>query len=542
MSKRIADSQITRETFGNEFESNEATGKPTVASESTLRSRKIAMPKRSANGSSGGAFKNLFSFNKGNSAAKENTETAQSEQNAKIEAVNLQFRDKVVEATKVDPFVDLRPIFEKYKTYMLDISSATPSASAASVESSAHVAAASSDADSESDHEVKVEGPKFVVDKKPTTTGSVFSFGPKKKEVKDSDSESDVEIKGPVFKFDGNVSSDVFKLKKEEDKPAAPATKPTFSFSTGNSEKKAVDEKKNEAVPSFSFGAMGKKDDAPKPAFTFTAPSEKNNEGKSSFAFPGPAEKKNEQKTAFAATAGEKKDTKPSFTFGTSTTENTKPPSFSFGITPKPETSKPPFSFGANPPSFSFGTKKADGDDSKPASNFKFSLPFAQNSATLNTTEKQAESKAPNKVEDHAAEAKESNEEEHAAEPQSNLNMTNGEENEDALFSERAKLMIFDSESQSYKTKGLGELKVLQSKDDKSKVRILCRSEGMGHILLNTNIVKTFTYEPLGPENDDLIKCPVITEGKLETFVIRVKQKADGRKLVNTIASVQDSM
>lgn len=65
----------------------------------------------------------------------------------------------------------------------------------------------------------------------------------------------------------------------------------------------------------------------------------------------------------------------------------------------------------------------------------------------------------------------------------------------------------------------------------------------MGHILLNTSVVKSFTYAPLDQNNENLVKCPVVnSEGKLDTFIIKVKQKADGRKLVQSIKDAQESM
>uniref|UniRef100_UPI0001E070FC ABR034Wp n=1 Tax=Eremothecium gossypii TaxID=33169 RepID=UPI0001E070FC len=122
------------------------------------------------------------------------------------------------------------------------------------------------------------------------------------------------------------------------------------------------------------------------------------------------------------------------------------------------------------------------------------------------------------------------------------MSLTNGEENEEVLFCEKAKLLIFDSDTKGYTSRGVGELKLLRKKDDKGKVRVLMRSEGMGHVLLNTSVVKSFKYQPIDADNENLIKWPIITDGKLETFIIKVKQKADGRRLVGAVADAQQAM
>ncbi|GAV51957.1 hypothetical protein ZYGR_0AF04290 [Zygosaccharomyces rouxii] len=604
MAKRIADSQITRETFreegsGSDNENGSSSTNHGVASASVMSKRKIAMPKRKTAG--GFSFQpkpsNVDSNNNKPSAESRmsnafnifkqtqpnDTGTGDNDTNAKLKALNVQFKDKVVEVVNKDSFVDLRPALDKYRKYIEPLKSEKTSAPpvAKPIENDKKEDATSS---SEDEEEVKVEGPKFTLQAKPTTSNSVFSFGAKREEPKrrsESDSEDEVEVKGPQFTFSGEVKSDIFKLNKpaeeKKENPTSPVNpfqqknpessleKPAFSF--GN---KDADTPK----PVFNFGQTNSQEEPPKkPAFTFGQPkTEAEQPKKPTFIFGQPkADDEQAKKPTFnfnfkpstsASDSSEKSDNKPSFPFKfgqekpSQDSETEKPkPIFSFGNSAptanndKKTDAKPAFSFGSTnsstAPSFSFSalnnTNNNDnngtnttGSNSAPSGGFKFSLPFnqkpasqASSSPSLSAPPQQGESKL----------------EENKEEPSKPIEMQNGEENENALFSQRSKLMIFNSETKAYDSKGVGELKLLQNKEDKSKVRLLCRSDGMGNILLNTSLVKSFTYSPLTPESDNLIKVPVVeAQGKLVTYVAKFKQKSDGRLLVKSVEDVKRDM
>ena len=661
MSKRFAGSQMTREGLENGHSNNVSDDetpfdKPAVASESVMSTRKIAMPKRKMGGFTAGDKPNMFKV------IKDDKKPQGTDLNEKLTALNVQFKNKINSTLESDPVADISFLFDKYKTYSQQLRSeaktngaanAPPTSSFTFGTTSANVekpknpfafakpsAAPSfalpsevtkptttvteerlqdkkeqieinSDSDSEEEKPaVNVEGPKFVLAKKPTTSDPPFSFGGNKRKEPDSDSDSEIEIKGPQFTFNGTVSSSAFTLPKndasrtEESEPAEKPTdnkpasifgnssqsKPTFppsasapsieknegskpalpafgsnkadngnssspfSFSFSNNEDlaKESENKKEEAKPASTFGTFSAP--APsadsKPSFSFSAPvqrtaTENKDSSKPSFTF-GAMGKENSNDEA----------KKPSFTFGTSTTsekpaESSKP-SFTFGKastgstpftfgkqeTDKKDEKKPTFTFGATAastvPAFSFGANKSE--EAPPqgeSSGFKFSLPFASSAPTSDKdTAKEVSEK---NSEDASAEAQE--------EPSKTLNLSNGEENENLLFSQRAKLMIFNTETKAYDSRGVGELKVLQNKEDNTKARILCRSDGMGHILLNTSIIKSFSYEALDPNNENLVKCPAIkAEGGLDTYVVKEKQKADGRKLVQAIKDAQSPM
>lgn len=664
MSKRLADSQITRETFREDSDDsdNASANGPKLATDAVMRNRRIAKPRKkmasfgntiSKTSSDESSTANAFSFAKpttnvnagtpfkfGDSRANVNrTNTIplptsnNSDTNAKLKALNLQFNKRVTEIISNDPFVNLTSIFRKYEAYIKDIKSDqlpngaaslasgfnqatkkqehqdedqgqqpktpfsfTPKATINTSQKTTTTAAAATASDesesSEDEKEIKVEGPKFTISSKPTTEGSAFSFASKKKrEVADSDSESEVEIKGPQFKFSGTVSSDVFKLKEnakvgsalssnDSSKPAAKEQEkkpPAFSFSAPESAEKEEHSKSAvsfapgaakdaESKPSFSFsstpvGAEEKNTTTKKPVFAFGATSENSaQKTKPSFSFGSSGANTQPQegsKSAFGTSTdistdkGNNKNGKaPSFTFGTGSTNSTEKPSFKFGATENKNgpAATPAFSFGssttASAPAFSFG-KPADSSSkeqrSTSSNGFKFSLPFAQGGSTLDKDGSKDEK--PDEGSTAKPSVEETNGEEQTQEPSQPMSMSNGEEDEDVLFAKRAKLLIFNSETKGYDSRGLGELKVLQRKDDKSKVRILCRSDGMGHILLNTSVVKSFQYVPLDSDKENFVKCPVVnSEGKLDTYIIRVKQKSDGRQLCTAISNVQSSM
>lgn len=259
---------------------------------------------------------------------------------------------------------------------------------------------------------------------------------------------------------------------------------------------------------------------------------------------------------------------KPSFTFGKPAADKPKP-SFTFGAPGNASAAsgeaqkdgsgeKPkPFTFGASSspaaPSFSFGKPAAAAASKEPPSGgFKFSLPFSSNTSAPAAGQNASQSTEANGSEPAATEKAEAAPEtkpEAASEPKADTEqgqamvMSNGEEAENLLFSKRAKLMVINPETKAYESRGVGELKLLQNKDDKAKVRILCRSDGMGHILLNTKVVKSFQYTPADADKENFVKCPVVNaDGKLENYIIRVKQKADGRQLCKSISDAQESM
>ncbi|KAK5963145.1 nucleoporin NUP2 PWA37_004848 [Arxiozyma heterogenica] len=333
--------------------------------------------------------------------------------------------------------------------------------------------------------------------------------------------------KKPSFTFNQSIST----------------TKPTFSFGTND---KTTDSSKL----SFTFGQSSttssteNKEDDQKPSFTFDQSSITSNskndastDSKPSFTFGIP-------------TSNQKSETKPTFTFGNSTTSFNTPT-----ITTDQNTkNKPTFTFGINSsstpaPSFNF-SKTSTGLTNHATTlsgGFKFNLPFEQKTTPFTTqpTEKKETDKIESGATEQSTVEKEQGQNDTTTEQESStpIKLQNGEEDEINLFSQRVKLMIFNTETKSYDSRGVGEMKLLQNKEDKSKVRLLCRSDGMGNILLNTSIVKSFNYTPLTEDNENLVKTPTVgTDGKLTTYIVKFKQKADGRSFIKSIEDAKKGM
>uniref|UniRef100_A0A1A9WPQ8 E3 SUMO-protein ligase RanBP2 n=1 Tax=Glossina brevipalpis TaxID=37001 RepID=A0A1A9WPQ8_9MUSC len=76
------------------------------------------------------------------------------------------------------------------------------------------------------------------------------------------------------------------------------------------------------------------------------------------------------------------------------------------------------------------------------------------------------------------------------------VEVNTGEENEIVLFEHRAKLLRFDKKAGEWKEKGLGNIKLLQDKDDIHKLRLLMRREQVHKLCCNQRVYKdtAFTY------------------------------------------------
>ncbi|KAG7663725.1 uncharacterized protein J8A68_002734 [[Candida] subhashii] len=447
-----------------------------------------------------------------------------------------------------------------------------------------------SSSEEESEEEIKIQGPQFTLSTKPTVKSSPFTFDPKKlakkNEPDSDDSEDEIEIKGPTFQFNKAIKDDVFKLSADPAKPKIAFNvtstnteetkkddaKPGFSFGTGAPSTAAkptglfgsthAGEQKENKLP-FSFGTTTNGQDNKTPSFNFSAPATTTSdlkENKPALSFGG-------DKPAFNFASTEKKDDKPGFSFGNTT--NATKPSFSFNASASSE--KSGFSFGsaatkpsesATKPTFSFKPQenKQESTDSKPEQTkplFQFSFNPANqpqsetpkstfsfgtgSSITFGAAPKTASVAAAG--EEKEADDSKVEEEESGAEftpvarmPSEKMEaVSTGEEDEDLVFSKRAKLMEFDvtNTENPYINKGVGDLKILKNKET-GKSRILIRADGGLRILLNCLISKDITYSVTGP----LVRVPTIDPKdptKFVTYVLRVKTPADGEELLKAI-------
>lgn len=299
-----------------------------------------------------------------------------------------------------------------------------------------------SSSDSESDDEIKIEGPKFTLTLPPTTKNSVFTFGAKPKpeiEFSDSDSEDDIKVEGPKFTMASNPSTTKsffgnFKLSDNSNGFKFPVSASTESKESDSVKPSTLETAPTTAgeAPKFSFGAPAstpattEPEDKPKPftfgtttqaqpdtelkPFSFNTESVKTStDAPKPFSFGAPAATpaqpvadKPKPFTFGASALSSESEPKP-FTFGTSLTPaEDKPKPFAFGASTTSADSSKPFSFGApaaepeagiKPKPFTFGGSTLTSDDkAKPFSfnsgndsnqaAFSFSKPLE---STLNT-------------------------------------------------------------------------------------------------------------------------------------------------------------
>ena len=111
-----------------------------------------------------------------------------------------------------------------------------------------------------------------------------------------------------------------------------------------------------------------------------------------------------------------------------------------------------------------------------------------------------------------------------------------GEENEEVLFTVKAKAHGYDHEKKTWITKGLGPLRLLKHRDT-GNTRILMRQDPTGKVVLNSSLLKGLTYEKSSSKQ---VRVPIVNEeGKIERIVIKVAQDEDAQKLASILSEQQ---
>ncbi|XP_011183994.2 E3 SUMO-protein ligase RanBP2 [Zeugodacus cucurbitae] len=75
------------------------------------------------------------------------------------------------------------------------------------------------------------------------------------------------------------------------------------------------------------------------------------------------------------------------------------------------------------------------------------------------------------------------------------VEVSTGEENEIVLFEHRAKLLRFDKDAGEWKERGIGNMKLLQDKDDVNKVRLVMRREQIHKLCCNQRLYKNTAFK-----------------------------------------------
>ncbi|KAI5968028.1 hypothetical protein CANMA_002796 [Candida margitis] len=384
MAKRQATEQITREAFtGDASDDNEE--RPTQASSSVLAKRKILKPRGKLSEGNGSVKNSAFQMPSGSfqfnpqpttSTFPNNVHPKADDEANKIKALNENFINKISESNKANSIANFTPIAEKYISYYKEIQNGKHSQNATTIDIAQQKTDADkieddqSSSDSESDKkegakDVKVEGPKFTIAQKPTSSSSPFTFDPKKiakLNAKDSDeSEDDVPIQGPIFNFNKPIQDNVFKFKgssesksevdlsSKTDKGSSTSVKPTSQFSFGSNQSQATPVGSTSGT--FNFGA--------KPVETTNQADQKQDSTKS-FSFNNPSNQS-------SSTSGTFKFGSSQPAFGASSDK----PSTGFSFGAKPDQSSTPGLASSTGSAFSaFGTKPAGAASSSPALNF----------------------------------------------------------------------------------------------------------------------------------------------------------------------------
>ena len=109
------------------------------------------------------------------------------------------------------------------------------------------------------------------------------------------------------------------------------------------------------------------------------------------------------------------------------------------------------------------------------------------------------------------------------------VEITSGEENEEAVFAERAKLFRFDSSVEQWKERGVGEMKILVNREAR-KARVLMRRDQVLKICCNHVIMRDMSLTPMQGSNK---ACTWFTPGDFseetetpEKFAVRFKSPA----------------
>ncbi|CAL1276110.1 unnamed protein product [Larinioides sclopetarius] len=119
-----------------------------------------------------------------------------------------------------------------------------------------------------------------------------------------------------------------------------------------------------------------------------------------------------------------------------------------------------------------------------------------------------------------------------------------GEEKEELLFEERAKLFRYDSDSKEWKERGTGVLKILYSEESK-KYRILMRRDQVLKICANHNILPEMKLSPLPTSDKSWVWfAQDYSEGDLveEKFASRFKNAEIAQKFRNAFEKCQDAL
>lgn len=554
MSKRTAEYELTKLNAGEDTGHYVPLDRATDAPADVMAKRKIAPIRRRLGNSTSAAPSNPFSTL---SKTSSNQSSSKVDDRVKLRGINIAFAKEIAKLNEINPSGSWTEKCKKYIEYVSQLSlneSSTTPEPAAPQKSGIETVNGQSVFKFAPLKGAKEEKPAFsttISESTSKTPKTSFFFDPSGKGgfKKDSDKdgsftvsmETDESPMKPAFTFGQKNEIDEAAKEKKSSPPKSSEQTPKFTFgetsaketpkfSFGNAEK-------TESPKTFSFGAADKPE-APKFSFGKSAESAETPK----FTFSSSSETTEAPKFNFG-----KSTEAPKFTFGNSGSSET--PKFNFGKTESNEV--PKFNFGKTEsneaPKFNFG--KSDTTESP---KFNFGTPssggfsFQANAEKANTSTPAPTAKAPFqftvsapsfKIGDKKEESVGDDEDEQNEPQQDFTGKGAGEENEDAVLEERAKL--YSLEDGKYEVKGLGILRVLVHKETK-KSRVVVRADGSGRVLLNTVLPKDVNYIQEASRKK-MVRLPAFLEsGKPPVvYLAMVKTEADAESLANKLNDVK---
>lgn len=118
-----------------------------------------------------------------------------------------------------------------------------------------------------------------------------------------------------------------------------------------------------------------------------------------------------------------------------------------------------------------------------------------------------------------------------------------GEEDENVVFTHRAKLLRFDANVKEWKERGIGEMKVLLSKNDPTKARLLMRREQVLKLCCNMPITKELKFVKMG-SNAVSFGGQDFSDGEMKTEKLALKFKTPEliRNFQDAVLDIQKKM
>jgi E3 SUMO-protein ligase RanBP2 len=117
-----------------------------------------------------------------------------------------------------------------------------------------------------------------------------------------------------------------------------------------------------------------------------------------------------------------------------------------------------------------------------------------------------------------------------------------GEEDENVIFCNRAKLLRFDSSTKEWKERGIGEMKVLVKRDDPTKGRLLMRREQVLKLCCNMSITKEMKFTKMN-SNALSFAGQDFSDGEMKAEKLAIKFKTPDliKSFQNAVSNVQEN-